>query len=351
MSESHEHPSQNVEAGLSRRDLFRTAGLAAGGAVLLGLPKFVGGWAGEAEAAMDTRAYAGTSSLALELDSQSIPLFSVEGGHAVADVIPEPVGQEGIAGKRPGVVRYEDLLITLPLATGSKALGEWLVNSLGKPGQSAKNGAIIYGGPDGKELKRLGFTGALLSEVVVPQASAADTAQAMLFLRLTPQSTQLLGPSGGVLKAPPGAKQANVLSSNFRLNVQGLEQACGRIAKVHPLITRRFTGSNSVGEFRLPNNPLGSWNCANVSVILPEADAGPFYQWFDDLVMKAKPGSERSGLLEWVDRSMKVVASVQLGGLGIIRYAPEPVSLGPSQKIGGMVQVDLYCETMKVLLS
>jgi hypothetical protein len=120
---------------------------------------------------------------------------------------------------------------------------------------------------------------------------------------------------------------------------------------VHPLITRRFTGSNSVGEFRLPNNPLGSWNCANVSVILPEADAGPFYQWFDDLVMKAKPGSERSGLLEWVDRSMKVVASVQLGGLGIIRYAPEPVSLGPSQKIGGMVQVDLYCETMKVLLS
>lgn len=350
MTESHKHHSQTVEAGLSRRDLFRTVGLAAGGAVLLGLPKFVGGWAGEAEAAMDTRAYAGTASLALEIDGQAIPLLSVEGGHAVADVILEPVGPDGIAVKRPGAVRYEDLLVTLPMGTGSKALGDWLTNSLGKPGPSAKNGAIIYSGPDGKEIKRLGFTGALLSEVVVPQASAADTTQAMLFLRLTPQSTLLLGPSGGVLKASLGAKQATVLSSNFRLNVQGLEQACGRIAKVHPLITRRFTGSNSVGDFRQPKNPLGPWNCANVSVILPEADAGPFYQWFDDLVVKAKPGGERKGLLEWMDQSMKVAASVQLDGLGIVRYAPEPVILGSSQK-AGMVQVDLYCETMKVLLS
>ena len=36
---------------LTRRDLFRTVGLATGGAMLLGLPKFLGGWTSEAEAA------------------------------------------------------------------------------------------------------------------------------------------------------------------------------------------------------------------------------------------------------------------------------------------------------------
>ncbi len=45
MSKSHEHSSQNVEAELSRRNLYHTAGRQAGGARLLGLPKFVGGWA------------------------------------------------------------------------------------------------------------------------------------------------------------------------------------------------------------------------------------------------------------------------------------------------------------------
>ena len=44
--------SDQIRTDISRRTLFRTVGLATGGAMLLGLPKFIGSWGGTAEAAV-----------------------------------------------------------------------------------------------------------------------------------------------------------------------------------------------------------------------------------------------------------------------------------------------------------
>lgn len=347
MSKSNESSPRLKDSGLSRRELFRRAGLATGWAMLLGLPKFPGSWASEADAAIAART-AVPSKISLELEGQPVGfLTSVEGGNAFAEIVPEAVGPDGIQRKHPGALRFEDLIVGVPLSTDSKPLVAWITESFTKP-PSARNGAIVYMDFNMMAVKRLEFAGAMLSEITVPTAEAASKNAASLILRITPQSTSLAGSSGKPALAPLGAKQKNVIAGNFRFNIQGFEAACKRIAKVSPLVARRLKLS-AAGEQRLPQSPLGPWDCAPVSIFLPEADAGPFHAWFDKTVVKGNPEEDRAGLLEWLDPTLtNVLASIQLGGLGIVRYAPEPVKANPENR--GLVQVDMYCETLNLML-
>lgn len=330
----------------SRRDLFRTAGLAAGGAILLGLPKFLGSLAAEANAA-DTRSFT-ANSLFLELEGQPAGIVrAVEGGAAAADVLQDLTTPDGIARKRPGPVRFEDIVIDVPLGDDSKPLSAWITEMLSKtPG--LRNGAIVYTDLNHNEVKRLEFFKAVLTEVSLPTADAKESkTSAVLTLRITPQSIRLAGGSGKPAKVSIGTKSKVTLSSNFRFNVQGLEKACGRISKVERITARRGNPTTATEQIRTQKGP-GLLDCSNISIHLPEADAGPFYAWFDQTVVQGNTGGERAGLLEWLDPTMKVVvAKVQLGGLGIIRYAPEAIKAGSSEKVG-LVQVGMYCETMNL---
>lgn len=138
-------------------------------------------------------------------------------------------------------------------------------------------------------------------------ATAAEGKKpAALTLRIAPQVTRLAGSTGKVL-AVPGVKNKNILSSNFRFNVQGLEKSCGRVSKVDPIIARRAAPGTSVGQDRLKQSVPGVLDCSIVRIALPEADAGLFYQWFDDMVLNGKNGAERAGLLEWLDPTLTTV--------------------------------------------
>lgn len=344
MNDHHGSGIDTLETGLCRRDLFRRAGLTATGAMLLSMPKFLAGWVNEANAA-DLRTFT-SGKVLLELEGQPAGfLSSVEGGNAFAEIVPETLGPEGIQRKRPGTVHYEDLIIGVPLSTDVAVLAAWIGESLGKP-PALRSGAILYTDFNMNVVKRLEFNGATLSEITVPGADATNKTAPALLLRLTPQNTRLVGGTGKPVQAPLGAKQKMVLASNFRFTVPGFETACKRISRVSPLNTRRFQPP-AVGEQRLPQVALGPWNCTPVSIFLPEVDAGPFYAWFEKTVMKGGTVDERAGLLEWMDPTFAtVLASVQLGGLGIVRYAPEPFK--PNVDTVALAQVDMYCETMNL---
>jgi hypothetical protein len=352
MSESSQKFSENVRSEISRRDLFRTAGLAAGGAMLLSLPTMLSGFVSPAEAALRKGATSMTNTT-LELDGQFGGFLSnVDGGGVFADILNEPLGQDMIQRKRPGPVRFQDIVIDIPLQNVEKALSSWITETLTK-NAAPKNGAIVYADINFNEVKRLEFSGALLSEIALPDADAQEGKNAaLLTLRLTPQSTRLTGGKGKLASAP-GTKAKLILSSTFRFKVQGLETACSRIVSVESIVVKRAVAGTPAGQekFRQQSAAAGALNCSNVTITLPEADAGPFYAWFDDMVMKGIPGTERAGLLEWLDQSMKtVVSSVQLGGLGIVRYEPDPIKAGTQEKMGGLVQIDMYCETVNLTL-
>lgn len=349
MNESDLESRRPHTTELSRRDLFRTAGMAAGGALLLGLPKFFGGGVREAEAAIKPGALT-SASFALELDGQYAgSVRSAAGGNAFAELVMENIGAENIQRKRPGQVRFEDILIEVPLGEESKLLSGWIAEFLAKA-PTPRNGAITYADFNMNEIKRLEFTNAILTEVALPAADATEGKNpALLTLRISPQSTRLAGPSGKKAQGVLGSKQKAAIAGNFRFNVQGLESACTRIVKVQGIAAKRSKAVESVGQSRLRENLIGTLDCSLISIFLPETDAGPFYAWFDETILKGKANGERGALLEWLDPTLRnVVASAQLGGVGILRYAPEPVKSGTERV--ALVQVDLYCETINLIL-
>jgi|CXWL01.1.fsa_nt_gi hypothetical protein len=351
MTSDHSSPDR-IDSHFSRRDLFRTIGLATGGAMLLGLPKVFGGGIREAEAATIDRGFA-SGNLSLELDGVAAgPVLTAEGGNAFADVILEAVGQDSFQRKRQGPAQYEDLLLNMPLGGASRPLSDWIIESLGV-NPRPRNGAIVYMDFDFNETKRLEFFNAVITEVVIPACDGADKSPSTLTLHITPQSTRLAGGGGKKLTPAAGLKSKAAFAGNFRFNVQGLEKACTRIGKVEAItITRVLPAGTSSQDAR--KQPLlgapGSLTVSNIRIFAPEADAGPLYGWFDSMVLKGNAGDERAGVLEWLDPTMKnVTGSAQLNGLGILRYAPEGAKAGGTGKLS-LVQVDMYCESIKLAL-
>jgi hypothetical protein len=275
--------------------------------MLLDLPKFLGSWTSDAQAATAQRAPS-AGSVALELDGTFIDyLKSVEGGNAFADVMPEAVGLDLIQRKRPGPVKFEDVVFEVPLGGDMKPLTNWITEMLTKS-PTPKNGAIVYADFNNAEVKRLEFFNAFLTEVMLPAGDASSPAVASLTLRITPQSTRLAGPSGKQLPSVR-LKSKQVLSSNFRVSIHGLEEACKRISKVERVSAKRLRVASAATRGGVKSPSL--LDCSMVSITLQEADAGPFYAWFSDMVLKGNQGGERAGLLEWLDPTLKnVLASV-----------------------------------------
>jgi hypothetical protein len=342
---SDQSSSNHWLSSLSRRDLFRTAGIAAGGAVLLGLPKFLSSRINEAEAAITKGTAA--SRLALELEGQPAGILeSVEGGNAFTEVLLEPPGPDLIQRKRPGTVRFEDLIIRVPLGGNAKSLTNWIMDTLTK-GPIPRNGAIVYADFNYTEVRRLEFFNALLTEVTFPALDAVSKNVAYIMLRITPQTTHLAGGKGKGM-APPVANPKTTSSNFFRFNVQGLENACKGISQVGSIEVKRPVAKMAAGQekFRQSASGLsGVLDCSMITLTLPPGDASPFYAWFDDLALKGNPAGERVGLLEWLSRDLKtVMGSLLFGGLGIVRIVHD-ASEGNVDKVQ-KVHVEMYCETI-----
>ncbi|BFU96672.1 MAG: hypothetical protein NTNFB02_33940 [Nitrospira sp.] len=329
---------------LSRRSFFAKVGLAAGGAMLLGLPKFLIESTSPAEAALKGSYASGT--VGLELEGQFAGLLSgVEGGNPFADIISEGVGPDMIQRKRPGPPRFEDIVLDVDFSQITKPLSGWIGDTLSKI-PTPRNGAILYADFNYKEVKRLEFMGAVITEIGTPLCDPVGAkAPAALSLRIAPQSTRFSGGSGKNVLSMAGAKSAKIVSSNFAFTIQGFEDACKRIINVDAIVAKRPVAASRAGQEKFLQQP-GVLDCSPVVIRLPEAYAGPFYKWFDDTVVKGMQVGEMSGHLTWTDQAGAKAGnvSVQLGGLGIVRYALEPANA----KAGTVVRVEMYCETMNM---
>ena len=109
----------------------------------------------------------------LELDGGAAQrLSSAEGGFATADVIVEKLGSDHIQHKHLGAIKYEPITVTSGVVT-SKDLYDWLEGTLSQA-YALKNGSIIAVDADGKDLSRLEFHQALISEISFPALDAAS---------------------------------------------------------------------------------------------------------------------------------------------------------------------------------
>jgi hypothetical protein len=324
---------------LRRRDVLRGLGLSAGGLLALGYPT--------GSSAAVTSLSITSGGVLLELDGGATWLRAVEGGNALAEVLTEQ-GTELLPNKRPGGVQYEEIVLTLALNVAPQLLS-WINSSLTK-GPAARNGVISYADQNYNQWKRLDFSNAVISEISFSGMDSSSTDGPQMTLRLAPAATRWAGGSGRNV-AIPAVKGAKI-ARHFRLSIAGLEAATPSIRKIQGLGAKRIAPSSAATPIRSEWLANGGLDMQTIRLYVPESQAVPFYSWFENAVINGggkTPDAERTGLLEWLATDLTTtVASANLAGLGIVRYAP--VAFVPGVESYRDVEIDLYFEQMTLAL-
>jgi len=265
----------------------------------------------------DARATHGGKS-SLEVDGINAGwIMSQEGGSCSADVVSEKLGPDHIVHKHIASPKYEDIKISC--GTGmSKGFYTWIQNSF-KHNYSRTNGAIVNADSNYKELTRLTWQNALISEIGFPALDGASKDAAKMSLSWTPEITRLTMTMGGgasVYGSKPidAPKQKMWLPSNFR------------IKKCEALSYKQKNTRNDVGELRDAQVEPCALEVPNLVITLPESHADEFYKWHEDFVIKGNCGQaqERGGTIEYLTPNLTTVLfTLTLKQLGIFKITTD----------------------------
>jgi len=295
-------------------------------------------WAGSEN---DKRGY-GAGRYAVELQGISAGwLQSVEGGHAVGDVVNEKLGADNLQKKHIGNVKYED--ITLNCGAGmSKNFYEWIEASLDNKHQR-KDGAIVTSDYDYKEMSRLEWTNGLISEVGLPALDASSKDAAKMTIKITPESTRMVNGSKKPVNAQKPSMQKKWLPANFRLRVDPLD--CTKVNKIDAITVKQKVAENAVGTTRNSQTMPASMTISNLVITLPESSAQPWYKWHEEFAVKGNNSktAEKSGQLEYLTEDLRdTLFTLTLKNLGIFKIGPDNSSSGGARR----VKIEMYCESI-----
>ncbi|MBI3078546.1 MAG: phage tail protein [Deltaproteobacteria bacterium] len=313
--------------------------LLSGLAILCGLVLLAPGTGSGATKAQDRSSVAGN--FVLLLDGQVCGVLrSATGGGATADVINEARGSDWTTRKHLGSPKYEEITIQVGMDACSGLYG-WIAAALNNQ-SSRKNGAVVTVDYDYKEISRVEFFNALISEIGFPAMDGSAKEPVYLTVKLSPEQTRRM--KGGGAKVNVGtSQQKRWLPSNFRFQIAGLDAATTRVNRIEAF-TVKVKITEGGGGRDAQKQPAGL-EIPNLSFTLPESYADAVYAWHEDFVIKGNnsDGKERSGTLEWLSPDQRATyGKLNLRNIGIIRVSSEP-GTGESAK---RVRVDVYVETV-----
>ncbi len=285
------------------------------------------------------------------LDGQHAGWFySQEGGTAVGQVVLEPPGADLHQRKHIGGVKYEDITVTC--GTGmSRQFYQWIKDSFDHK-YSRKNGAIIAADFDHKEHSRRNFTDALITETRMPALDAASKDVAFMTITIDPEVTgRSPANAGQPLPAPRTNVQKLWTPANFRLRIDGLDDACKKVNKIEALVVKQKVVEN---PGQVPVEPT-MLEIPNLVITLPEAEGrrvfpetNNFYEWHEDFVIRGNNGQdkERGGTLEYLTPDLReVLFPLRFYNLGVFKLTPEQEGEGGERV--RRIKVEMYCEDMR----
>jgi hypothetical protein len=293
----------------------------------------------------DNRSFV-AGSYALELGGAKIGFArAFRGGGAVAEVVTEKVGRDGIARKHIGPPRYED--IELQVGFGMKNdLYDWIAASWSRQ-YLRKDGAIVVSDFAGKGLSRLEFVQALVTEVTVPKLDGASKEPAYLTVKLSPELVRAKKGDGTVAGTLGKNEQKLFLPSNFRVTIDGLD--CKKVASIDALTVKQQAVSEDIGDARDFMREPRALEFPNLKVTLAAAGAETWRTWFADFVLDGKNGAEneKNGSIELLAPNRQtVLATITLLGMGIYRLDDDWTGAEAGDKMR-RVHAELYCEQMR----
>jgi len=303
---------------------------------------------------VNARGY-GQGKYALDLDNVKCGWVSeVDGGHAVADVVTEKLGGDWLAKKHIGNVKYEE--ISFKCGTGmSKALYEWIDTGFNQthnqPGKGRQNGALIFSDYDFTELSRLNFFFSILTELGMPALDAASKDAAKMTIKFKPEYTRKQLANGGKITGSykiDAKKQKQWLPANFRLRIDGLDEACSRVNKIEAITIKQKVTENAVGEMRDYEQEATSVEVPNLVITLAESHGKALYDWHEDFVIKGNctEDKEKGATLEYLAADQKTVLfTLKFSNLGIFKVAPDKMEAGAE----GIrrIKAEMYCEDVR----
>jgi hypothetical protein len=271
-----------------------------------------------------------TGSFILEVDGQSVPVKSIEGGSAVGVVLTAaPAAGAHFREKHLSGVRFEPIAIAAS-SRRARPLFDWITTAW-QGTLAQKNGAVLRANATGTPQAKREFVKATLVETIVPLLDAGSRDPADFTVRLAPERTRDVPPPMTLPPiGPPTPGDATFMSSNFRLNIVGLDST--RVSKIDSFTV--ITPATRVPEF------------PNLRIELSAVSVGTWRTWFQSFVIDGHSSAtdEKSGSLSFLNASLTtVLATINFYNLGIFRLENAPAD--PSRVIA-----ELYCERMELAI-
>jgi hypothetical protein len=244
----------------------------------------------------------GEPSHILHLNGQLVgSLSSVEGGHASHEILMELGG---------GM---------------SRDFYEWIKHAMAqRPVRMDGTITPSHFNPDNKRI--LSFSQALITEIGFPALDGASKDAAKMTIKFSPTRFELNDSSENP-KIPVTFPKIQKLwfTNNFRLRIDGLEEACKHVTHIDPIIIIL----KRVGK-------------TNLVITLPIGYSKSFYDWHEATTM-GKPTSTKNGTLDYLSPDMQsVLHTLTFHNLGINRLSLEKFTAGGTHP----VQVKMYSESV-----
>lgn len=328
----------------SRREFLTRGAILAGGTMIFGLP-FLTGRTRSTYAALQGQALE-PGRYALVLSGQVVGfLNSVESGFVSGTVVAQQLGNEpNMLKKHWAAITYEDISVQCG-GNMSPEFYQWIQSSMNSQSNSM-NGTVLKTDMSYQVIEEKVFQNASITEITFPALDGASNEPFTFNVTFKPQHTILQPGPGSQISFPPQPHAGNLLSSNFRLNIQGLENACAFVQHIEPLVWKRSLGEAQTGSFQEHNAALQPLEIPDLVISLPESQAGPFAEWFQDFVIQGHTtdDQEKPGILELLAPDhQQVLFTISFGHLGIFRMSPIP----SSNHGQSLVKIEMYCETMQ----
>src|SRR4030095_8867064 len=229
----------------------------------------------------------------------------------------------------------------------SKGFYEWIKAALDRK-PVRPDGAIHHCDFDGTLISTRAGRSRLITEVGFPASDASAKEQALMTIRIAPEFTRQQATSGKINTSPYPVKQQKWLSSNFRVSIQGCEEACKRVNRIDAFSIKQQILEYPAGELRDYIKEPTTLEIPNLVVTMAESYAGEFNDWHMSFVIEGRSGQDRqkTGLLEYLSQDLgSVLFTLNFAGLGIFKLTPEKVEAG-SENIRRM-KAEMYCESLQ----
>jgi hypothetical protein len=143
------------------------------------------------------------------------------------------------------------------------------------------------------------------------EATSKDTAK--LSVRFKPQEFRVSvldsGKKNPALKPNDPKVQKHWLPSNFRLKIDGLDEACRKVNKIEAIVIKQKVTENPTGEQRDYTKEPANVEVPNLIITLPQTSSNEFNDWYKKFLADGKctETNEKGGTLEYLADDLKTV--------------------------------------------